>query len=333
VEGALTTGCSGRSAARPAAEPGRSAKERKHTKVKEITMPKKNQLASFFDGQPDIVARDMEIETFAFQIRFASWPFPDEFKISYSNVFYQAIFEIMAEAGLRRSSLDFTSPEAAIKYNQRGGNTGWFAIAHKEPGKEFALTIDDTTFQIRSSDLRLETIVWLADKVYSRITDALRSAALAGPARLVERAHTIQYILETSLRLGDNKIQGDQVKNWQILCEALGLNQSPKGKGKKATADAFQSVGVEEYIRLDVTQHALKKIDGCFFNTGIIVEAPFNERNTILNIRSFLGMEEDFEFELDKGLNWDTALVSFFREIILKRFYENLLCTTKYTYK
>lgn len=296
-------------------------------------MPKNSTLASYFDGQPDTVARNMEINTFAFQISFAPWPFPDGFKITYSNVFYQAIFAIMDQAGLRRSSLSFTSPEEAIKYNERGGNTGWFAIAHKEPGKEFALTIDNEMFQIRSSELRLETVIWLADKVYSRITEALNSEELSGPAKLKERAHTVQYMIESSLRLGKHKVQGDQVKNWQIMSEALGLNQSPKGKGKLAVSDAFQSIGVEEYVRLDVTHHALKTIDNSVFNTCVVLEAPFNERNTRLDIKTFLRMEEDFGFDLDKGLNWDTALVSFFREIVLKRFYENLLCTTEYTYR
>ncbi len=290
-----------------------------------------NNLDHYFDKQPGIVDKDMKISLFNFQIKCAPWPFVDDFKIQYSNIFYQGIFEAISAAGIPKNSLTFTPPEVAVGINQQKGEgtTGWFGIGYNEPGKSFGITIDDKTFQIQSANIRLQDLVFLAQKVFSRITSALSSEALAAPYQLNERAHTIGYYFHTNHRLGNDKVQNTKVKNYDVLSEALFLDRKPGGKGTKSVENAFPSLGVEKYIRLDMTQHALKTIDGNNYNTALTIEGPMNEGNSRLELNAGLRMEEEFGFDLQSGLNWNTAFISFYREIILKRFFENLLCSTE----
>jgi hypothetical protein len=241
---------------------------------------------------------------------------------------------MIGHAGIPKSRLEFTSPEEALNINQRGeGKTGWFVVAYNEPGKGFALTVDDNVFQIRAGDILLGNLVYLADKLFSPITEAWCSDALALPVKLAERAHTVEYSFNTIFRLGNHKVQRRPVPNYEVLTEALSLNRGATGHGTRSVGDSFPSLAVERYVRLDFTQHALKSIDGGLFNTGIILAAPFNEGNSILDISAFLKMEEEFGFDLSAGLDWGTALVSFYRDIFMKRFLDNFLCSTETTYK
>jgi hypothetical protein len=294
-----------------------------------------NELVRYFDAQPAIVDRNLEISMFSLRVECAPWPFPDDFKIQYSNIVYQAIFDIISKAGIAKSGLSFTSPKKALEVNklQGEGTTGWFGISYRQPGKEFGITVDDSILQIRCSDILLEDLVELADQVFSKITEAWCSETLAQPAKLEERAHTVDYSFDINIRLGNDKVQQKLVPNYELITEALSLKRSPKGKGTVAIAEALPVLGIEKYIRMDFTQHALKELDNHKFNTGFVIEAPFNENNSILSLRNFLRMEDDFEFNLSAALNWQTALISFYRELVLKRFLENLLCSTEFTYK
>lgn len=289
----------------------------------------------YFKKQPAIVAGDLELRSFAISVRSAPWPFPDDLKVQYSNIFYQTIFSIIAEAGIPKSSLSFTSPEKALEINKSEGDrtTGWFGMTYKEPGKEFGLTVDDEIFQIRCDGILLKDLVNLASSIFSRITDALISENLAKPVLLLDRVHTVDYAFNTVFRLGTDKIQQRQVKNYELLSEALSLGRVPNGDAQRAVADALPTIGTEQFIRMDYTQHAIKTIDGQKFNVGLLVQCPFNEANSLLDVTTFLRGEEEFGFDLQASLKWETALVSFFREIILKRFLDNLLCSTTFTRK
>jgi hypothetical protein len=290
-------------------------------------------LKTFFEAQPVVVSRELEIETYALSLACAPWPFPDELKIDYSNVFYRAIFDAIASAGIPIRHLSFTGPEEALQINKRQGgrSTGWFGISYKEPGKGFGITIDDQVFQIRCDNILLKDLVYLVDSVFSRITAILRSDGLAKPILLDTRAHSVDHNFEIRLRLGNHKVQQRPVKNFEILTEALSLNRTAPSAGTKAVSDALTSVGAERFMRMDFKQHVLKTIDGVPFITGFIIEAPFNENNSVLDITTFVRSEEESKFNLDAGLNWDTAFTSFFRDIFLKRFLDNLLCSTGYT--
>jgi hypothetical protein len=290
-------------------------------------------LKAYFDSQPEVVNKDLELHTFCLSVRCAPWPFPDELKIQYSNIFYQAIFGIIAEAGIPKSSLSFTSPEKALELNKREGDrtTGWFAIGYKEPGKRFGITVDDEVFQIRCDGILLKDLVALADSVFSRITEAWRSDGLAKPVLLDSRAHTVDYTFEFLIRLGNDKVQQKPVRNYELLTQALSLNRPPQTTGAKSVLDALPSVGCESYVRMDFAQHAIKTIDGKPFNIGFMIEGPFNENNSTLRLLTFLRMEEEFGFDLATGLKWETAFASFLRDIVLKRFFANLLCSTSYS--
>lgn len=289
----------------------------------------------YFVNQPSIVNPHFELGSFGLQVRCAPWPFPDKFKIEYSNMLYRSIFEIISAAGLPRSGLTYTSPEKALKLNesQGEGSTGWFGVTHAIPGKEFGITVSGDILQIRCDNIVLGNLVILAEKVFSKITDAWRSGDLGGVALLEQRAHTIDFTFKYIIRLGQDKVQNEIKKNYEILSEALSLDRAEAKSGGLSIKEAFPSIGVDECVRMDFSQNALKKIDGSLFTTGFKIEAPFNENNSVLSISNFLRMEDDFDFDLEAGLNWETAYASFFRDIVLKRFLENFLCSTNYSFK
>lgn len=291
-------------------------------------------LSEFFDSQPDLVDRSMKIDMFGMQVGCAPWPFPDELKIEYSNVFYRAIYDIIVKSGIPRSSISYTTPEEAIEFNKRAsGRTGWFAISYNNPGENFSITVDDKVFQIRSSNLRLESLVKLADMIFSKVTEAWCSEPLAKPVLLQDRAFNVDYTFKTNLRLEKHKVQETKVKNYDLLTEMLSLDRKASTNGVKSASEALLSVGFDNVVRMDFKQHATKEIDGQNYNTGIILDGPFNENNSTLDITNFLRTEEEFGFNLNAGLRWDTALISFYRDIVIKRFLANLLCSTEYTYQ
>lgn len=287
----------------------------------------------YFVKQPEVVSRDLKLERFAFSLRFAPWPFPDAFKVEFSNVLYRSIFQIIAEAKIPKASLTFTSPEKALEINRtRGeGTTGWFGIGYQEPGKSFGITVNQDVFQIRCDGIRLNDLVNLAKNIFSHITAQLVSPMLAEPAMLQERVHTVDYTFVTQLRLGADKVQQKPVLNYELLSKALSLDRKPSGNGQKSIADALLAIGPERFVRMDFTQHALKILDGHMFNTGFALECPYNENNSIVQLLTFVRAEEEFGLDLVAALNWETALQSFFRDIVLKRFLDNLFCSTHYS--
>ncbi|SDH27333.1 hypothetical protein [Roseospirillum parvum] len=289
-------------------------------------------LSTYFENQPKIVDQNLKIEVFGLQVRCAPWPFPDEFKIEYAKLFYTRIYEIMLDAGLPRSSLSFTDPQSAAHINKLRGDAslGWFGMSSKVPGKEFGITVSDEVLQIRCDGLRLESLVSLSERIFSRITAAWCSEDLAKPTFLLNRAHTIDFYFDFNLRVGNHKIQKRKMKNYELLSEAFSLDKKIQSEGKLDVSHAIPIIGVDQYIRMDFRQHALKEIDGFPFNTIISIEAPYNEQNSIISVNSSLRMEDEFGFDLSSGLNWETAFVSFFRDIILKRFLENFFCSTEF---
>lgn len=299
-----------------------------------MSVMKKKWESEYFKSQPSIVSPDLELRNFAMSAECAPWPFSDQFKVDYSELFYQVIFGIMNGAGMPKASLSYTSPKKALEINklQGEGTTGWVGISYKEPGREFGLTLDDTIFQIRCQGIRLEGLVELAGNIFSLITEAWASKELAEPLRLRERLHTMDFTFTQTFRLGKDKVQQKQVVNFDLLAQALSLNRKPKGKGEKSASDAYLALGAERFIRMDFKQHAIKTVDGHKLNVGTKVEAPFNEGNTILDITSFARSEEDFGFSADNLPSWETVMVSFYRELFLKRFLDNLLCSTSFTY-
>lgn len=291
------------------------------------------ELSKYFEGQPDIVDKNLEISLFGLQVKCAPWPFPDDFKIQYSNIFYQAIFDILSKAGIPKTGLNFTTPEKALQINKtRGeGSIGWFGMSYQVPGKDFGITVDDTVFQIRCEDIRLEDLVKLVDGVFSHITSAWLDDTLASPAQLLERAHTVEFSFQSNFRLGKDKVQQTPVPNYKLVREALSLDREPHSNGGLAISEALPVLGVDQIIRTDFTQYALKELDNHLYNMGIEIQGPFNENNSILALKSFIRMEDDFEFDLSAGLNWNTAFVSFYRELILKRLMANMFCSTEFS--
>lgn len=290
-------------------------------------------LNTFFKDQPDCVNENLKLSQFGLQIQCAPWLFSDKFKIEYSNILFQKILETIVASGLPKNSINITTPAQALEINRQQGDrtTGWFAIGYSEPGKQFAITIDDQVFQIRCTNIFLRELIFLSKKVFSPITIAFSSDDLAKPLKLFERVHTINYQFKSLLRLGNDKIQKTPVKNYQILSEALSLNRNSTTKGKKDVRNAFPSIGAEKYVMLDVTQSVLKEIDGHTFNIRTLLQGPLNEANSLLDVHAELAMDQEFDFDIDAGLSWETACSSFYRDIILKRFLANLLCSTEFS--
>lgn len=295
-----------------------------------------NLLVTYFEGQPPVVDKNTKIQTFTVMVTFAPWPFPEDFKVRFAEVFYQQIFQVMLAAQLPIGRLVFQTPEslmatsALLKQMGNDARTGWFTVAYREPGREFGVTLSETVFQIRCDNIRLEDLVFLADRVFSKITQILTSEQLAQFTMLEKRAASVAYTFVNSYKLGDDKVQKKPTPNYKIMSSALALDRKIPTSDERNPQHALQTIGIERYIRVDFAQHALKTLRGHIYNIILSLEAPFNEKNSVLNLTSVIKMEEDFGFDLKAGLNIEVALVDFYRDIIIRRFLDNLLCTVDY---
>jgi hypothetical protein len=298
-------------------------------------------LDNYFTNQPAIVDKRLKLDTFAISVKVAPWPFPEQFKAQFAELFYKNMFQAIVEAKLPVGRLRFVQPQDAFAIGELYRRIGtqqpnavvpWFSIAYQEPGRDFVVSVSDEMFQIRSDGNLLGDIVYLSERIFTRITKLLLSDQLAQATLIHERTSSVSFNFENRLRLGTDKIQDKVVPNYKIMTAALSLDRPTMNSDEKRIEDALRSVGVESYVRIDYMQHALKSLRENTYKTVISLEAPANESNGIIFVNTGLVMEEDYGLNLDAGLSLEVALLDFYRDIVLKRFLDNLLCTTNYSY-
>lgn len=279
-------------------------------------------LDSYFEKQPDIVDPNAIVSLFSLQISYAPWPFDEELRIEFAEGLYRVLFEIITSSKLPVGHLEYLRPKE--------GHDPWVLIKYNWPGRSFTVRFDDTKCLVACSAIQLKNLVFLAKTVFSKLTQHLYAEPLGPAARLADRTDSISYAFTDRLRIGDHKVQGRPVKNFEIVGGALSLNKAAKGGAQLNVEDALLAVGVEDYIRVDFTQLAIKTLRNRRFVTGLSMEAPFNEEQTLLDITSNIKMDEEMELSFDDALDWEIPLIDFYRDVVLRRFYSNLLCSVEY---
>jgi hypothetical protein len=89
-------------------------------------------------------------------------------------------------------------------------------------------------------------------------------------------------------------------------------------------------LGTEEYTRLEFVQHASKTLRGHVYNTKLDVKALPEEDQSTLRVTATLSMEDTLGVDLSTSPEVEIAFVDFYRDMVLKRFLTNLLCTTDF---
>ena len=270
----------------------------------------------------------------------APWPLPDELKTEYAKVLYRRIFAIMKKAGLPTGNLKFTDPEMAVAINKaraaRGsdGHVGWFSVSYTQPGSEFSMSVDNDVIQIRFGSKPLKQQVEIVRFVAENITDALLDEDLERPLQIKARAHRVEYRFDHQLELGTHKNDGTDVLNFQVMADALGLQQQPNDQTEnKKITNAIPSLGIEKFIRVDYKHHALITLRGDKYNMFLGMKAPWNVTQRRLDISAHLRMEEEFGLDIPKALDWTVSWFDFYRDIVVQRFLSNLLTYANATYK
>lgn len=294
---------------------------------------------TYFTNQPIIVDRSKLgiVNSFSIAASFAPFPFDDNQRHGTITVLYDSLFSLFAKVGLRKNSISFTSNIKQDEYSiisrpnlEERQQKAWFIINYTEPGRSFRISLSDTRFTISAESLALNDLVNLCDTVFHDTLAILITSPVAEQLSTHERATSIDYIFYSKYRIGDDLIQQKASKNHQVVAKALALDRQP-APGVRTEVNALPSLGIEEVIRVDFNQHALKQIGESLYNTKIRLEAPFNEGNSIIYVTATLAMEEEFGFSLVKGIDTKIALVDFYRDIVLKRFIDNLLCSVNYS--
>ena len=277
-----------------------------------------------------------KVSNFRILISFAPYPFTDIERYDSAKVLYECIFEVFMDHDLRRRSTEYWTDinlntiNQATNYNSTEDRqkNPWLRIRYTEPGKTFQIKVTDTTFELSCSELSFANLVSLSAGVYQKILSTLSAAPVADYFRVHERVNSLDYLFNLEFRIEEDIVQLDKQKNHQILQRALNLGD--RISSNRAENNAFPSLGLEDIIRLDFNQHGLKSFKGKKYNVKFKTEAPFNEQNSIVFLMAGLAMEEDFGFEFDSAINIEVAFVDFFRDIVIRRVVDNLLCQVKY---
>ncbi|MCA2668841.1 MAG: hypothetical protein IOD05_02505 [Rhodobacter sp.] len=291
----------------------------------------------YFDPTSPILKaiESSRLSRFRIVVAFAPYPFNELERSDVVKVLYENLYEVFLSSGLRRSSTEYWSD---INVDQLGAaqKTGsearqkdhWLKIKYTEPGRSFQVSLSDTQLEISCIDPIFANLVSLSATVFQRILLALTESPVSNILRVRERVHSLDYLFNLEFRIEEDIVQRHKQKNHQILQQSLNLVGKPTQD--RSESNAFPSLGLEEFIRLDLNQHGLKSFRNKKYNVKFHTEAPFNERNSILFVTAGLAMEEDFDFDLDVAINIEVAFVDFFRDVVLRRVLDNLLCKVKY---
>ncbi len=293
---------------------------------------------SFFDGVSG-ADRNTKIDIFGFAVRTAPWPFETQVKLETASLFYRLIFDTIHTAGWPIGTLRYTSPEVAMAINahsrQIGGEmTGWFGIDYREPGREFGITVDENHIQIRTGQILLADLVELTKAVFEPLSSALLVPEIDQMLRTAARCSGVNFIFENNFILGSDRLNPQvAVHNYDLMAQALNLRSTGNGQTlDPSTADALPSLGTKQFIRVDYTQHAIKRYGDRDYNVMVCIEAPWNRTQRRLDVRTELRMEEEFGLDLTEALDWKVALGDFYRDTILQRLFRNLFWRTEYEY-
>lgn len=281
-------------------------------------------------------AENSKLAKFSARIGFAPYPFDDDEREVATKLLFGEFFRVFEAAGLRRNSIELVSRINRLRHYvisvpepDERQKKSWFHMRYTEPGRAFTISLSDTEFEIAAENLKLHNVVQLAAEVFHQLMASMTGAPLADALKVHERAMSVDYVFRCEYRIETDKVQLQIKKNHQIIHKALELER--KVSAGRAETNAFPSLGMESFIRVDFNQHGLKQFRGQPYNIKVRAEAPFNEGNSIIYVSAVLAMEEEFGFELLKAVNTEIPLIDFYREIILKRFIDNLLCTVDYS--
>jgi len=294
--------------------------------------------AEFFNVSPAL-DDNLRVEC-TFSIWMTRWPFADELKTQYSTLLFKRLFNFVRRQQLPIGELKFTDPEMAVAINahQRatghGGRVGWFLVSYTMPGRECAVHIDDEVIQLKihSKSLRnlVDTIRFLAEG----ITELILEDDLETLLQVKNRTHSVEYRFDHQVELGKHRIEDRQVHNYEILSDALALTQRPVDMTQeRKVQNALPSLGIERFVRIDYTHHAIIELRGNKYNSLVVLEAPWNVTQRRLDVGVHLRMEEEFGLRFPEAVDWRIAVVDFYRETILRRFFANLLAYSNCTYK
>lgn len=302
---------------------------------------------SFFeDADRKIVERHRRQRMTRFAISIKTAPILPEagFRYGCARNLFGAFFELGKRGVIRRGNLEVSvdsdliakveNASSGVESSSSDGELSgrpWITMTYKEPGKEFHCLASDDSIAIVSPKLRLDSVVWLASDVFGPVLDSMGQGQLSTALRLHDRATSVHYSFDSRYILGEDKIDvGRPKRNYELIEEAIGLSSIRGSEPSPAVKAAFSELGTEDYVRLDFNYHAIKTLSGSKYNSKIKLEAPFNEENTLLFVGSELSCEEEFGFQLHRALDVRTAMVDFYRDVILSRFLANLFCKIDY---
>ncbi len=292
---------------------------------------------TYFDKQPEVVTRasSERLSRFSIDLDLVPFPLDDSHRGDCIKALFDGLFAFVLRAGLKRNAITFKSKVSDLAQSTDSSlpqrqKQSWCDLEYEEPGKQFAILLSDTEFSIVSAKCRLSNAVYLACRVFQPLLELLLQPPLVDLLWIRDRVVSVDYAFNSQYLLLKHKINNSEPKNYEIVTRALSMTDAPSSVAKVAEHFAFPSLGVERHIRLDYNQHAIKTLRGKTFNTKIKVEAPYNEENSLLWIRTSLSAEEDFEFDIDTVIDTEVAMVDFYRDTILKRFLANLFCSIDY---
>lgn len=296
----------------------------------------------FFADAHSMVATalDQKLSSFQIQLSLVATPQDDDKRRRTMWDLHEGLFGKFMRLGLRRTHFQHShdlADDPSKKHQSRDSRKTWFTILYNEPGADFLVTISDALITISVKRLTLRTVVMLASKVFQPLLQAFASDQdIIEPLKTVERLNKIEFSFFSKFRIGRSKDDDRQefVKNHEILLQALGQSKKPDpdATSKRSESIAFHSLGLsaDDCLRIDYSHLAIKKIRKSNYVIKIICEAPLNENSSILEVQSVIGADEDLDFHLDLSMDAEVPFLEFYKDIILKRFYYNLLCSVNY---
>lgn len=302
----------------------------------------------FADSNPAVVnALNQKLSQFLIRLTLAHKPSDDEERRIVMKKVFDGLRYQLLRLKLVRSSIRYShdlESDPSKRYQIRERDKPWFRMSYVEPGKQFDIELSDIFFAIKVEKLPLRTIVTLAAEVFQPLLVTISTDEdMTNALEIVTRLCSIEFQFHSVFRLGSSvngrfQAGGENVKNHEVLLPLFGR---PTGSGDKnprpSEQEAFPSLSIapSDILRLDMKQIGMKRLGDSTYVIRVVAEAPLNEHNSILWVTSAISADEENSpdgtgFHLDRSLDPEVPFMLFYKDIILKRFMPNLLCSADY---
>ncbi len=296
-----------------------------------------------FSSDPEVAADlGQTLATFAIRLALVPQPMDDGRRREIMDVVHQRLFNKLNSLSLNRTHIGHSHtlhPSDISKHGKRSDKKPWLSLHYTEAGRGFAIHVADSFIGLVANGLSIKTTVELSANVLQELLYFIcRDPEVSAALDIHGRAHRISCTFGFKFRLGHftpSRQQPRVAKNYEVILAALRLEPraTRPTPADYAEAEAFPSLNLRtsDFVRVDYRQHAYKLIDGSAYEIVTVVEAPFDEHNSILHVKHLINSDDAFfgektGFDLDRSLKLEIPFIYFLKDTVLKQFHRNLLC-------